>query len=111
MENPTGVVLESFGGKDYRLKLTMRGIAELQKKYGKSIGGLLDGTAGDIPDFNPLIDLVSLALQRGEKMKPEDADEIADNMLTADKEIIGRIIAAAFPEAVPGKKTKGPRAA
>lgn len=108
MADFTGVIYESFGGKEYAMQLTMRGIARLQEKYGNTIGGLLDGTVGDIPDFSPLLDLVSISLQKGSKLSAEDADEIADSILTADKEIVGRIVSAAFPEAAPGKR-KGPK--
>tara|TARA_R110000851_G_scaffold110994_2_gene233925 strand:- start:4323 stop:4655 length:333 start_codon:yes stop_codon:yes gene_type:complete len=105
MAEPTGTIHESFGGKDYALQLTFRGIATLQEKYGNNIAGLLDNTAGDIPAFAPLLDLVSLALQKGSKLSAEDADEVSESMLTADTEIVGRIIGASFPE----KKRVKPR--
>lgn len=103
MADITGEMIETFGGREYTLRLTMRGIAALQAKHGKNIGGLLDGTAGDIPDFGPLLDLVSLALQKGHAMTPEEADALADDLLTADPQIVGRIVSSTFPDAAPGK--------
>lgn len=109
--NPTGTIREEFEGKSYDLRLTMRGIASLQATYGNNVAGLLDGTAGDVPNFAALIDLVSLALQRGSKLPKEEAEDIADAMLTADTMIVGRIIAAAFPnEATEGNGKKRKKA-
>lgn len=99
MADATGTVHQEFGGKTYELRLTMRSIAALQEKYGNSVAGLLDGTAGEIPNFGALLDLVSLALQRGSKIDSADADDLADEMMSEDTEIVGRIITAAFPDA------------
>lgn len=105
MIDPTGCVEFIVGGKAYACRLTMRGIARLQGKHGRNIAGLLDGSAGDIPDMGAMLDLVSEALQRGSKLEAELADDIADELLSADQTIIGAIIAAAFPESVGNAKT------
>lgn len=109
MSDITGSIIEEINGQRYTLRLTMRGIAKLQGSYGPTINGLLDGKAGSFPDFNPLLDLVSIALQKGHGLAEADAEQVADDMVTADQEIIGRILKAAFPEAEPGK-TQGKKA-
>lgn len=106
MADITGTIREDFGGKVYELRLTMRGLARLQDKYGNNVAGLLDGTQGNIPNFGALIDLVAVSLVG---VDTGDADEVADNILTSDTEIVGRIIAAAFPVADAGKKKPGPK--
>lgn len=111
MAELTGTIHEEIGGVSYTLRLTMRGIAALQAKYGKTISGLLDGTTGDIPDFATLLELVSIALQTGESLEAAVADEVADNLLTRDAEIVGRIVAAAFPDQKPGKRARKGKAA
>lgn len=99
MSDVTGILHEVYGGKSYDLRLTMGGIGSLQAQYGNNIAGLLDGTAGDIPNFNALIALVSLSLQKGSGMDAEAADGLADDMLTKDVGLATRIITAAFPSA------------
>ena len=99
MADLTGTIHEVYDGKSYDLRLTMGVIGSLQAQYGNSIAGLLDGTAGDIPNFNALIDLVSLALQKGSGLEKEVADVLADDMLTKDVGLATRIISAAFPSA------------
>jgi hypothetical protein len=99
MIDPTGAVEIQFGGKTYAMRLTMRGIARLQAKHGRTLAGLLDGTQGDFPDMGVVLDLVSEALQRGEGLDSASADDLADEIATADASIIGRIMASAFPDA------------
>ena len=98
MSDITGTIHEVYDGKSYDLRLTMRGIATLQSEYGNNVAGLLDGSAGDLPDFNALLSLVSISLQKGNGMEPVAADELADDLLTKDPEIVSRIISAAFPD-------------
>jgi len=98
MSDITGTIHEVYDGKSYDLRLTMRGIATLQSEYGANVAGLLDGSAGDLPDFNALLSLVSIAIQKGSDMEPVAADELADDLLTKDPEIVSRIISAAFPD-------------
>ena len=98
MIDPTGAVEIEFGGKTHSLRLTMRGIARLQAKHGRNLAGMLDGTAGDVPDMGAVLDLVSEALQKGSGLKAPEADDLADELATADPLIVGKIIAAAFPD-------------
>lgn len=98
MADLTGTIREGFGGKEYELRLTMRGIATLQDRYGLTLGGLLDNSIGDIPPFGLLLDLVSVSLQKGSKLPEAEADDLAEELLTADQMIVGRIIKATFPE-------------
>jgi hypothetical protein len=99
MIDPTGAVEIQFGGKTYAMRLTMRGIARLQAKHGRTLAGLLDGTQGDFPDMGVVLDLVSEALQRGEGLDAAAADDLADEIATADASVVGRIMASAFPDA------------
>lgn len=110
MTDPTGVMEVEFGGKAYSLRLTMRGIARLQVKHGRNLAGMLDGTAGSFPDMGAVLDIVSEALQKGSGLEAEKADDLADELATADPMIVGRIVSAAFPDATEGnapKKVKG----
>lgn len=99
MPDVTGTIRAEHDGKTYALRLTMRSFAELQAKHGANVAGILDGTAGAMPSFAALIDVVSLALQRAEAMPAEEADRLADELLTADIKLVERLIAAAFPDA------------
>ena len=99
MTDPTGVVEVTLGEVTYSLRLTMRGIARLQAKHGRNLAGMLDGSAGDVPDMAAVLDLVSEALQKGQGLAAKEADEIADELATADPLIVGRILAGAFPDA------------
>ena len=109
--DPTGAVEITFGGETYCLRLTMRGIARLQAKHGRNLAGMLDGTSGAIPEMDAVLDLVSEALQKGHDMPAKEADELADEIATADPLIVGRIIAGAFPDpegnAKPKRAAKG----
>lgn len=109
MKNPTGSFEYEFDGETYELRLTMRGLARLQAKHGRTLGGTLDGTVGDIPDMNIVLDIVSEALQRG-GMDAKKADDLADEIATADPSIVGEIMATAFPDPegnAPKAKRKG----
>lgn len=115
MADVTGTIREEFGGKVYDLRLSMRGLARLQVKYGDNVAGLLDGTVGEVPKFDVFLDIVSEALQKGSKLPVSEADDLADELLTADVDLVERVIAALFPKAsingaAPGK-AKGPEAA
>lgn len=111
MADVTGTIRETFDGKSYDLRLTMRGIASLQAKFGNNIAGLLDDTGEAVPDFNALLALVSAALQKGSGMDAEAADDLADEMLTKDQAIFKRVIGAAFPEPKMGNAKKPKKAA
>lgn len=105
MADVTGTVRASHDGKTYALRLTMRSFAELQARHGANVAGLLDGTAGAVPSFAALIDVVSLALQRGEGMAADEADRLADELFTADARLVERLIAASFPDQVGNGQT------
>ena len=100
MADVTGTVREEYAGNEYRMRLTWRSIATLQAEYGNNVSGLLDGTAGDNPPFAPMLDIISLALQKGEKMEASRADDLADEMLTANPDLLERVLKTAFPDAV-----------
>lgn len=105
MKNPTGSLEYAFGGNSYEMRLTMRGIARLQAKHGRTLGGLLDGTAGDIPDMGVVLDVVSESLQRT-GMDAAKADDLADEIATADPMVVGSIMETAFPDAAGNAKAK-----
>jgi hypothetical protein len=108
--DPTGVSVEKHGGKSYEMRLTMRDIAALQAKHGNTIAGLVDGSAGNIPAFAPLLDIVEAGLNRA-GVSDDDLEDIADDMLRADKEIVGRLILTAFPEVNAGNVKRPKKAA
>ncbi|MCL4065343.1 hypothetical protein M3484_01970 [Pseudomonas sp. GX19020] len=110
MADVTGALHHDFRGKSYTLRMTMRGLAQMQEKHGNDLGGLLSegGDKSAVPPLAPALDLISIALQRGEGLDAEEADNLADEMMTADRNLGGRVLAAAFPdvkaaqEAAPG---------
>jgi hypothetical protein len=106
MKNPTGALQYEFGGETHEMRLTMRGLARLQAKHGRTLGGMLDGSMGDIPDMNVVLDVVSEALQRG-GMDAKKADDLADEIATADSEVIGAILMTAFPDQGGNAKPRG----
>lgn len=102
MAGITGEITASFGGRSYRLRLTMLGLDRLQERYGETLGGLLDGTAGKYPRVGLLVAIVEQALQRGGDcagMTAEEIADLADDLATADHDLATRVLAAAFPEA------------
>lgn len=82
-------------GADYCLRLTMRGIAQLQDEYGQGLEPLLGMKDGVMPHFGICLRLVEIALK---KHHPDAGPELADEILTADVGVVGRLIAAAFPD-------------
>ena len=106
MTDPTGTIEVEHGDATYTLRLTMRGIARMQVKHGRNIAGMLDGTAGSFPDMNAVLDIVSESLQRGHGLNAKQADDLADELATADPAIVGRIMSAAFPDIEGNAKAK-----
>lgn len=107
MADVTGTLRHDYEGKTYSLRLTCLGLAKLQDIYGSDLGGLLSGRfdgegATEIPPFRLMVDVVATALEKGEKMGADEALDLADEMVTADKPLMGRVLATAFPEAQPG---------
>lgn len=98
MADVTGALHHDFGGRGYSLRLTLGGIAKLQGKHGNDLGGLLTGTAEGTPSFAIMIDMVAAALEKGERLPADEAADLADDMLTADKRLVERLMKAAFPE-------------
>ena len=100
MADVTGALHHEFNGKSYTLRITMRGLAHLQGLHGNDLGGLLSDGGSAIPALAPSLDLISVALQRGEGLDQQGADDMADEMFTADRTLAGKVLAAAFPDAV-----------
>lgn len=98
MADVTGALAHEFGGRSYSLRLTLGGIAKLQGKHGNDLGGMLTGKVEGIPPFGIMIDMVAAALEKGERMPPDEAADLADDMLTADKALVEALMKAAFPE-------------
>ena len=101
MADVTGVLRADHDGKTYDLRLTMGGIAELQGRFGNDLDGLLSGGEA-IPNFGVLLAVVEVALVRGGGVSSAKASALADDLLTADSSLAGRLIKAAFPDASPG---------
>jgi hypothetical protein len=103
MADITGTVHADHGGKRYALRLTMRGLAELQAEFGQDLGGITTHGEGAFPNMAPILRLVELSLRKGQPdMSPETAADLADEMLTADIAIVQRILTAAFPSVAGG---------
>lgn len=98
MADVTGALHHEFGDRTYCLRLTMAGLGRLQDKHGNDMGGLLSDSAAAIPSFSVLVDLAAVALEKGERMAADEAADLADDMLTADPGLSGRLMHAAFPE-------------
>lgn len=99
MADVTGAVHHSFDGKDYTLRLTFAVLGKLQAKHGDDLKGLLSGKASAAPPFAVMVDAIAGALVKG-GVPTGEADELADDMLTADPELFPRVMSAAFPDAV-----------
>lgn len=100
-----GEVDVTVGGKEYCLRLTMRGIATLQDEFGQGLEPILNIKPGELPHFGVCLRVVELALKRHH---PDATADDADDILTQDMAIFGKVIEAAFPvaeeQAKPGKK-------
>jgi hypothetical protein len=107
MAKMLGDVTVSVGGEEYRLRLTMRGIATLQDEFGKNLDPILNLQPGDLPHFGVCIRVVELALKR---YHPDASPDVADDILTQDMGIFGQLLEAAFPQgdgqSADGKKTQ-----
>lgn len=99
MADVTGTLHHDFGGKSITLRLTWTVLAELQARHGKDFIQRLEIQEGEMPDFGMIVDIVTRALMRGENMPESDAALLADDMLTADPSMLGRLMKSAFPEA------------
>lgn len=105
MADVTGALHHEFAGRTYCLRITMLGLAALQDQYGDDIGGLLsgkfdpseDGKPAPIPPFRIMVDLVKVALIKGEKMTDDEALELADDMATDQRDLGVLALRAAFP--------------
>lgn len=113
MADVTGTLHHSFRGDDYALRLTLGGIGKLQGKHGNDLAGLLsgkfdvpesapEGFKAPVPPFSVMIDIVAVALEKGQKLSPDVAADLADEMLTEDQSIVPKIMKAAFPDPKPG---------
>lgn len=109
MADVTGTLHHEHGGKTYTLRLTWGVLGALQEKHGDDFLDRLDVPQGKLPPFNLLIDVAAMALAKGEGLKPDDARDLADDIITSDPEVIGRLMAAAFPDAGGNGKAAGKR--
>lgn len=107
--DPTGTIHETFDGSARALRLTMAGLARVQQDHGSAVAALLNGVEVS-PSLSMCLMLVSVALQKGERMSAAEADELADEMFTADPAILERLLTAAFPETKSGNVPASPNA-
>jgi hypothetical protein len=97
MQEATGTHYIEHGGARYALRLSMRGIAQLQSEFGRDIAGILSGETS-VPDFKALLRVVEISLAKGQPgMTPDQIATLADEIATTD--LVGLIVQAAFPEA------------
>lgn len=107
MADITGTLHREVGGKDYALRLTMRDIATLQGEYGINLGGWLSEKQPEIVDFGLALDVVTLAVKRGSKLDRAAAEDVADDLLTADVSLFGKVMTALFVRDEAGTKAAG----
>lgn len=107
MADVTGTLHHEYGGKTYTLRLTWGVLGALQAKHGDDFLERLDVPNGKLPPFNLLIDVAAMALAKGEKMAEDEARDLADDIITSDPEVIGRLMTAAFPDAVGNGAAQG----
>lgn len=93
--NPTGLLTVPFWGRDHDLRLTWAGMAKLQALHPDMVGAMLSGREV-VPSMQFALDAVRIALVKG-GTDAAAADDLADEMMTADPGLIGRLLAAAFP--------------
>jgi len=96
MAQVMGELDATVGDVTYRLRLTMRGIAQLQDEYGLDLEPILGIKEGHMPNFGACLRVVEIALQRYHADAGVDA---ADDILSADMSVFGRLISVAFPDA------------
>lgn len=109
MAKAIGEVIISAGGKEYTLRLTMRSLAILQDEFGQDLAPIIGLKPGQMPHFGICLRMVELALQ---KHHADVASPVlADDILTGDMAVVGRLIEAAFPDASAGDQTGKPVAA
>lgn len=99
MADVTGALHHAFGGKAFALRLTWGVLADLQGRHGDDFLARLDVGEGKLPPFGLMIDIVAASLVKGEKLPDAEARDIADDMLTADPELVSRLLQSAFPDA------------
>ncbi|SOC11454.1 hypothetical protein SAMN05877809_105290 [Rhodobacter sp. JA431] len=98
MADVTGTCRHQFGGKSYSLRLTWGVMAKLQAEYGEDFLDRLEIKGNAIP-FALMIAIIGESLIKGEKMGKDEAYDLADDFVSSDPELIGRVVKAAFPDA------------
>ena len=102
MANSTGMLTVTVDGKDYRLWLGFSGLANLQEKHGSEFISRLDAPddapEGWLPDFAILRDMLLEALER---FHADEADRwLVDEIWAASPDVVGKLLAASFPDQV-----------
>lgn len=109
MADPTGTLHVEHDGKTYALRLTMAGIGRAQEAQPDAMNALISGHDA-VPSINLCLLLVSLALQKGEKINADEAEELADEIFTADQTVVPRLMAAMAPDVAGGSAPGKPKA-
>lgn len=104
----TGTLTYKHGDAEYRMALTMLGLADLQDRHGMDIGGILSDTPPALPPFRVIVDIVATALMKGESLGAEEATSLADDMLAGDKQLWQRVWNTAFPPPVASGNAQAP---
>ena len=94
MAGITGETVVKFEGREYRLRLTMRGFATLQSEFGNDVLKELDTDA--TPDISLYLRVVELAL--GKEADRYEGD-LADEILGRDTGIVAEILLNFLPSA------------
>jgi hypothetical protein len=108
MADPTGTLILSANGEDYRLHLGMSVMAEVQAKHGKDFDDLLAGGAGVVPKLAVIHDLFMGALERFHADVP-NRRFLVDDIIAQNPDALGELTAAASPDASAEGKAKASR--
>lgn len=94
-----------IGEQTYTLHMGFREIGTLQQDYGLNLAPLLtQPEAGGLPDLLAFVRCVEVALTRYHKGSDPT---VADDILAVDPQIVPKLLAVAFPNAVAGKGGPG----
>jgi len=112
MTSPKGELVLSAGGQEYRLRLTMSAIGEVQRKHGDDFATKLeapkDAPEGWLPPLYIVVDVVIEALQRHHKGAGRD---LADDLLSEHPDLFTQLMAASFPDQSDAGNGQGTKAA
>lgn len=102
MTDPRGSLNVQACGKDYTLWMGMSVLADLQTKHGQDVLERMEppenAGANWAPDMNIILDMVRFSLVRFHRDEIESDRYLADDILSENRDVFPRLMAAAFPD-------------